>query len=258
MAATEIRVPDLGNFKDVAVIDVLVKAGERVEVDTPLLTLETEKATMDVPSPAAGVIERVHVTAGGKVSAGEPGRDDACRCGRGAGLPPAAAPVAPAACSRRRRRRRVQRAAAALPRARRCTRPCRPSTRPALRARTPVRRCGSSRASWASTWRACAAAGRRAASRTTTSRPASSGHERRRARPAAPPAPALPKVPVVDFAQFGPVEIKPLARIQKISGPRLHASWVNLPHVTQFDQADITELEEARKALQGARRRRRA
>jgi pyruvate dehydrogenase E2 component (dihydrolipoamide acetyltransferase) len=67
--------------------------------------------------------------------------------------------------------------------------------------------------------------------------------------PAAPPKPALPSVPVVDFAAFGPVEVKPLTRIQKISGPRLHAAWVNLPHVTQFDQCDITELEARRKAL---------
>jgi pyruvate dehydrogenase E2 component (dihydrolipoamide acetyltransferase) len=66
---------------------------------------------------------------------------------------------------------------------------------------------------------------------------------------AAASAPALPKVPVVDFAAFGPVEIKPLTRIQKISGPRLHASWINLPHITQFDQADITAMDEQRKAL---------
>ncbi len=59
----------------------------------------------------------------------------------------------------------------------------------------------------------------------------------------------LPSVPVVDFAAFGAVEIKPLTRIQKISGSRLHASWVNLPHVTQFDEADITELEELRNKL---------
>jgi pyruvate dehydrogenase E2 component (dihydrolipoamide acetyltransferase) len=66
------------------------------------------------------------------------------------------------------------------------------------------------------------------------------------------PAPAgagLPQVPVIDFAAFGPVETKPLSRIQKISGPRLHASWVNIPHVTQFDDADITDLEEARNKL---------
>ncbi|HET9447847.1 MAG TPA: 2-oxo acid dehydrogenase subunit E2, partial [Steroidobacteraceae bacterium] len=62
---------------------------------------------------------------------------------------------------------------------------------------------------------------------------------------------ALPKVPEVDFAKFGPVEIKPLGRIQKISGPRLQASWVNVPHVWQMDEADITELEEARNKLKG-------
>jgi pyruvate dehydrogenase E2 component (dihydrolipoamide acetyltransferase) len=62
---------------------------------------------------------------------------------------------------------------------------------------------------------------------------------------------ALPKVPEVDFAKFGPVEVKPLGRIQKISGPRLQASWVNVPHVWQMDQADITELEETRNKLKG-------
>ena len=67
----EVRVPDMGNFKDVAVIDVLVKPGERVEPDTPLVTLETEKATMDVPSTAGGVIEKIHVAKGGTVSPGD-------------------------------------------------------------------------------------------------------------------------------------------------------------------------------------------
>jgi pyruvate dehydrogenase E2 component (dihydrolipoamide acetyltransferase) len=60
---------------------------------------------------------------------------------------------------------------------------------------------------------------------------------------------ALPRINVPDFAQFGPIESKPLGRVQRISGPRLHASWVNLPHVTQFDEADVTELEETRRAL---------
>ncbi len=70
MASKEILVPDLGDFKDVAVIDVLVKPGDSVQVDTPLLTLETEKATMDVPSPDAGVIEKLHLAKGAKVSSG--------------------------------------------------------------------------------------------------------------------------------------------------------------------------------------------
>ncbi len=72
MAAREIQVPDIGNFKDVEVIDVLVKVGDTVAVDTPLLTLETDKATMDVPSPVAGTIEKLLVQKGGRVSAGSP------------------------------------------------------------------------------------------------------------------------------------------------------------------------------------------
>jgi pyruvate dehydrogenase E2 component (dihydrolipoamide acetyltransferase) len=69
------------------------------------------------------------------------------------------------------------------------------------------------------------------------------------AAPAAEARPALPAVPVVDYSQYGPVETQPLTRIQKISGPRLQAAWVNIPHVTQFDEADITELEELRASL---------
>src|SRR5215469_5187952 len=68
---TEVRVPDMGSFKDVAVIDVLVKPGDRIEVDTPLLTLESDKATMDVPSTAVGVIEKVHASKGGTVNTGD-------------------------------------------------------------------------------------------------------------------------------------------------------------------------------------------
>ncbi|MDE2251933.1 MAG: E3 binding domain-containing protein, partial [Gammaproteobacteria bacterium] len=95
-------VPDLGGFKDVAIIDVLVKPGDRVEADTPLLTLETEKATMDVPSPAAGVIEKLLVQKGGLVSTGTP---VAILASAGVAVtnapatmpaPPAAPPAAPA------------------------------------------------------------------------------------------------------------------------------------------------------------------
>ncbi|HUL18513.1 MAG TPA: biotin/lipoyl-containing protein, partial [Steroidobacteraceae bacterium] len=70
-APTEVRVPDLGNFKDVAVIDVLVKPGDAIAVDTPLVTLESDKAAMDVPSTADGVVEKVHIAKGGKVNAGD-------------------------------------------------------------------------------------------------------------------------------------------------------------------------------------------
>ncbi len=70
VAVTEVRVPDLGGFKDVAVIDVLVKPGETIAVETPLVTLESDKAAMDVPSPVAGVVEKIHIAKGGTVSAG--------------------------------------------------------------------------------------------------------------------------------------------------------------------------------------------
>src|SRR6202012_5750366 len=67
----EVRVPDMGNFKDVAIIDVLVKPGEKIEAEAPLVTLETEKATMDVPSTVGGVVEKVHIAKGGTVSTGD-------------------------------------------------------------------------------------------------------------------------------------------------------------------------------------------
>src|SRR3954462_15929930 len=67
----EVRVPDMGNFKDVAIIDVLVKPGERIELETSLVTLETEKATMDVPSTVGGTVDKVHVSKGGTISPGD-------------------------------------------------------------------------------------------------------------------------------------------------------------------------------------------
>src|SRR5579871_3665604 len=93
-AVQEVRVPDLGNFKDVAVIEVLVKPGDRIEVDTPLLTLESDKAAMDVPSTVSGVIEKLHAQKGGKVSIGDL---IATVRGGAAAAAPAAAPGAGAA-----------------------------------------------------------------------------------------------------------------------------------------------------------------
>src|SRR5262245_54999787 len=93
--STEIRVPDMGDFKDVAVIDVLVKAGDTIEIDTPLITLETDKATMDVPSTAAGVIEKVHAVKGGKISPG-----DLVATVRAAGEAPKKQAAAPAASAK--------------------------------------------------------------------------------------------------------------------------------------------------------------
>jgi pyruvate dehydrogenase E2 component (dihydrolipoamide acetyltransferase) len=254
LAVTEIRVPDLGNFKDVEIIDVLVKAGDAVALDAPLLTLETEKATMDVPSTAAGVIEQLHVHRGVRVSTGD--LIATLQVGAPTAVTPAAAPPAPA--------------------------PTAPAT-PAPPAAAPAAAVPSTPppAAMATTTAAAVAAGAAAAHASPSvrhlarelgvdlARVVPSGPKGRvldvdvkryvkealgaaaapAAGVAAAPGAALPAVASVDFTQFGAVEVQKLGRIQRIAGARLHAAWVNLPHVTQFEQADITELEEARKWL---------
>ena len=264
MASTEIRVPDLGDFKDVEIIDVLVKAGDRVEADTPLLTLETEKATMDVPSPAAGVIEKLLVQKGGRVSAGTPvallkaeGTAAAAEVSAAptpVPLPPAATPSKSAAS--------VQdappapSAAAPAPQAAQQA----PSTAPvieagfaAAHASPGVRRFARELGVDLSQVRGSGLKSRiveddvKAFVKSLMSGGAASGGAAPGPGAAAPSG--LPRVQVPDFAQFGAIEVKPLGRVKRISGPRLQASWVNLPHVTQFDEADITELEAARVKL---------
>jgi pyruvate dehydrogenase E2 component (dihydrolipoamide acetyltransferase) len=246
VASQEILVPDIGNFKDVAVIEVLVKPGDRVEVDAPLLTLETEKATMDVPSPVAGVIEALHVAVGSLVSMGSlvahVVADAAAAPARPAPASAAASVAAPVAKP------------AAVPAAAAAVRAGGPQTLP------PINEAGFAVAHASPSVRLFARE-----LGVDLARVRGGGQKGRITNDdvkafvkavmggaltaAAPPPPALPKVPVVDYAAFGAVEIKPLSRIQKISGPRLHASWVNLPHITQYDLADITELEETRKSL---------
>jgi len=270
---TEVRVPDLGNFKDVAVIDVLVKPGDTIAVDTPLLTLESDKAAMDVPSTASGVVEKVHTARGGKVNPGDlivtlkggaaagaapPPAAGAATESRPAAAqaasPPAAAAAeqaTPAAAAGARAGRMVPRSQLGAP----------TSYRPDL---APIDEPGFSRAHASPSVRAFArelgvdlarVAGQGFKGRITHEdikafvKGALAGAPGEPAAAAAPPAASQPQVPVIDFAQFGPVSTEPLTRIQKISGPRLQASWLSIPHVTQFDEADITELEQLRSSL---------
>ena len=280
----EVRVPDMGNFKDVAVIDVLVKPGESIEPEAPLVTLETEKATMDVPSTASGVIEKVHVTKGGTVSPGDlivtvraAAAEPSAGAARtdGADAPPAAptaakappaSPPSPAVAAPSA----AQPAAASTPAAPAATAsadaaPAAKTAAPAAKAALPpINESGFSQAHAGPSVRKFARE-----LGVDLTRVKGSGFKGRITHddvkgfvksslaapaPAAARAPAgggggLPVIPAIDFSQFGPVETKPLSRIQKISGPRLHASWVNIPHVTQFDEADITDLEATRNKL---------
>lgn len=245
MALIDIRVPDLGNFKDVTVIEVLVKEGDVVELDTPIATLETEKATMDVPASVAGVVRKVHLARGGITNSG----DIVVTVEGEALIAPARAPAATAA-------------------------PVAPVAPPPVATPTPtvVARAPAPLSAESGFSRAHAGPSVRRLARelgvdlsqvTGSAVKGRITHEDVKAwvkrvlqGGMAAATPALPKVPVIDHAAFGPIETRPLGRVQRISGPRLHAAWVNVPHVTQFDEADVTDLEALRQELKGEAARR--
>ncbi len=250
--AQDITVPDLGDFKDVEVIDVLVKAGDKIEVDTPLITLETEKATMDVPATAAGVIKSVGVKKGDRVSKGSLiAQIEAVSGSRLAASPPPAKPAPPEAP----KQKASEHPAAAAAKA---TAAPSPASAPTANRQPPTASIDLSSAHASPSIRKfarelgvdlTAVKGSGLKGRITADDVKAWVKQALKAGPAA--GGALPKVAEVDFAKFGAVEVKPLGRIQKISGPRLQASWVNVPHVWQMDEADITELEQTRDKLKG-------
>ena len=242
MAKIEVKVPDIGDFKNVPIIEILVKPGDAVTAEQPLMTLESDKATMDVPAPASGVVGQILARVGDKVSMGTALLTlDAAGAGApapaSAAPPPAsatpAAPPAPAAPP----------PATAAPAAPAAATPADAS--PALadfsgvNAGPAARRLARELAVDLTTIRGSGEKGRVTLDDVKAAfRGGGSGG-----------GGALPEVPVVDFAKYGPVESAPLSRIKRISGPRLHASWVNIPHVTHCDEADVTDLEAFRKTL---------
>jgi pyruvate dehydrogenase E2 component (dihydrolipoamide acetyltransferase) len=256
----EVLVPDIGDFKDVPIIEVLVKPGDRVKPDDSLVTLESDKATMEVPAPFGGVVQAMKVKVGDRVSQGsliltlETGEAGAATAGAAA-APPAPAPVPAAAPAS------IPAAAVASPASAPSVSP--PAPAPAPPASTTVDEVGFARAH-------ASPAVRRFARELglDLTRVKGTGPKGRvlkedvqgfvkdaLARPAAaaagPPGLgfALPAMPAVDFSKFGPIEAKPLARIKKIAGANLHRNWVAIPHVTQHDEADITEMEAFRKQM---------
>ncbi|NBU25876.1 MAG: hypothetical protein EBS39_09740 [Gammaproteobacteria bacterium] len=257
LALKEIRVPDLGSFKDVAVIELLVAPGDRLELEASIATLETEKATMDVPSPFAGTVKTLHISRGLKVNSGDlvatvDAEEPVAQASASAATPsaPAPTPAAPAAAPKTA----VPSAPPAAPAAPVAASQAIPGARADL---APIQEAGFSRAhAGPSVRRLARELGVDLARVTGTGVKGRISHEdvkawvkQALAGALAPAAPALPKLPVVDHAAFGPVETRPLSRVQRISGPRLQASWINIPHVTQFDEADITELEALRVSM---------
>lgn len=261
MSSKQIHVPDIGDFDAVEVIEVLVSEGEQIEAEQSLITLESDKASMEVPSPEAGTITRVLVKVGDQVSEGtvifevtpteadttQPGVETAAASAPETQVEPqqepdsgASAPAESTLAPTQHRIHQVEADAAPV-------QPPRidPQGHRLAHASPAVRRFARELG-------------------VDLSRVTGTGRNARilkedvqtfvkkaiTADPAPSPASGtgIPPIPAQDFSRFGAVEERPLSRIKKISGPHLHRSWLNVPHVTQFDEADITELEAFRKA----------
>ena len=281
----DIKVPDLGDFSDVEVIEILVKAGDRVAREGGLITLETDKAVMDVPAERDGVIAEISVKPGDRVSSGDvigrmeagtgdspeagdekeqdtqekdaqqdDSKDDEKKKSKDTGTQDDAGDHGSDKENDPQERDKAEK---------REDRPKVPAD--GQSAKLPAASSAIDEAGFA---RAHASPSVRKLARelgVDLARVKGSGPKARIQHgdvkafvksvltgTAATGGAALPKVPSIDFSKFGEVEVEPLTRIQKISGPRLQASWINLPHVTQHDLADITELEDKRQELKGA------
>ncbi len=265
----QVLVPDIGEFEDVDVIEVLVSPGERVEVEQSLITLESDKATMEIPSPFAGVVKELLVAVGDKVSQGgaiavldvdadlptQP-PDPATKSATGdvpaesvaAGAArPAPAPLAPA--------------------------PSAPATDPALDAAGPAQMLAHAppleQRPAPSAHKPHASPSVRRLARelgVDLSRVQGTGRKARIQKEdvqlyvkqslaaGSQPAPssgfAVPEMPEIDFSRWGDIELQPLNKLRRVSARNLHRAWLTVPHVTQFDEADITELEAFRKEKQ--------
>ncbi|GAB4118406.1 MAG: dihydrolipoyllysine-residue acetyltransferase [Sideroxydans sp.] len=239
----EVRVPDIGGFKGVTVIEVAVRDGDTIAVEQTLITLETDKATMDVPAPFAGVVKEMKIKVGDKVSEG----DLIALVEGGVAVAKAAAPVAAA------------QAAAPAPVTTKPT-PAQAPAPAAVSAPASAPVAGSNAHASPSIRRFARELGVNLAQvkgsgekGRVTKEDVQNFIKRALAKPqGTTPGGALPGLlpwPDVDFAKFGEIETRPLSRIKKISGANLHRNWVMIPHVTQFEEADISEMEAFRKEL---------
>jgi pyruvate dehydrogenase E2 component (dihydrolipoamide acetyltransferase) len=261
-SAVSIEVPDIGDFEDVPVIEVLVAPGDRVGADDPLVTLESDKATMDVPAPFAGVIGEIQVQVGDHVSQGSPlltiAPDGEDSTGEAAALADETAPDEAAAPDSVRSAERAEEEDAAAPAAAAPAPAPDEAPPPSGEAPPPSGNGGGPVYASPSVRRLARELGVDLSSVTGSGRKGritQDDVERSRSAPAAAPAAGsvpglnLAPWPSLDFEKFGPVERVPRSRIQKISAPNLARNWTLIPHVTQHDEADITELEAWRREL---------
>ncbi len=236
----EIQVPDIGDFSDVDVIEVLVHAGDTIAQDDPLITLESDKASMDIPAPMAGVVEQLRVAVGDRVSAGSP---ILLLAVAGAAVPdlidvaPTSAAEAPSAG--------VSTAPGVIDAADFRRAHASPSVR------RVARELGVDLA-------AVRGSGRNGRITDADVRAAAGGGGRPEVSAAATAAPnaaaagiGIPTITQPDWSKFGNTEVVPMSRINRLSATHLHKAWLNVPQVTHFDEADITELEAYRQKTKG-------
>ena len=238
MAKIDVLVPDIGDFKGIPIIEILVKPGDVVTPEQPLVTLESDKATMEVPSPAAGIVGEILVKIGDKVSMGTA----IMRLDEGGSAAPAAAAPIPAAVAQKAAPIEKPSPAPQLAKAEA------PADFTGVNAGPAVRRLARELGLDLKDIKGSGEKGR--ITREDVKGSLSGG--RVVAAAASVGGAGIPDVPVVDYAKYGPVETMPLSRIKKISGPRLHASWLNIPHITHSDEADITDTDAFRKNLDDA------
>jgi pyruvate dehydrogenase E2 component (dihydrolipoamide acetyltransferase) len=252
MTIKEVLVPDIGSFKDVEVIEIMVNVGDKIATDTALMTVESDKAAMDIPAPFGGTVKELKIKVGDRISAGSLilMLDTAGEVTTGSSAPMVKSFTQPAATT-----------IATVP----------PPSHPAPEVPThipPKHRPDpiAAHAEFASGKPAHASPSVRRFARelgADLGQIKGSGPRGRilkedvqlwiKAELAKPTGEAIglgfPPAPVIDFTKFGEVETQALSRIKKLSGANLHRNWVSAPHVTQFDEADITDLEDFRKSM---------
>jgi pyruvate dehydrogenase E2 component (dihydrolipoamide acetyltransferase) len=241
MSVIDVKVPDIGDYKDVPIIEVHVKAGDRIKPEDPLVTLESDKAAMEVPTPHGGEIAEVLVRVGDKVSEGSALVRLAAEDGAQKGAIPSTREDAPKVTAEAPTKTEAHDDKA--------TAGGTPARVPLplgvdfadVHASPSVRRLARELDVDLTRLKGTGEKGR--ITKDDLKRALGGG---------AGGGSGIPEIPAQDFAKYGPIETRPLTRLKRLAGPHLHRAWLNIPHVTHSDEADITDLESYRRSLDGA------
>ncbi len=253
----QVLIPEIGDFEDIDVIEVLVAPGDTVQAEQSLITLESDKATMEIPSPYAGVVKELHLAVGDKVGEGTriltlqlAGETASETVGEAAAAEPEARPAAAELAAEVDAERAAPAAllsgAPPLPRV--------PQPGVAKAHASPAVRSLAREFGVDLSWVQGSGAKQRILKQdvqTYVKAALATGRQ-----PAAPSGFAVPEMPEIDFSRWGEIELRPLSKLRRVAARNLHRAWLTVPHVTQFDEADVTELEEFRRAKQEEARQR--